>query len=371
LLTIFPLNVRPEIGSVGAGQEFGISRSIANDELGGNDRQRRSPISGHDVTGRGVSRGGGTPLGDLMRSSITYAVAAFLSVSSAAKADGIGGGSFVPVEDGFRHECIDVSTKYVSMQVITLQAKRTNSWWKSSKSLGGKFDVTLTNADGKPFVFPRGTTLSAKNITGDVALLPVKFSLMSRYDLAPQQKPFVSVGLGFYVVNLENKSGVIQGIQSFIDFSKTLPLPPNPYIQGLQFFGDFANKVMDENIQTQEEKDPVALFSYDLAQNADDVKNCPSVALRSGINAVLFELNGKVSDGVIPINDVNSYCYWYEAGRLTFRAKSADGSCAKIGPSKPILNPAVAFVVHHPWRSRLRTRHRCSESRCRSSGLTR
>src|SRR5262249_52879745 len=104
-----------------------------------------------------------------------------------------GGGAFLAVEDGTSHSCIDVSKYNVSMMVVAIQAKRTDSFWKRSKTLGVKLDVVITNQDGKSFTFPRGIQMSAREISGDIATLPAKFTIMSKYILY-SDKAYVNVG---------------------------------------------------------------------------------------------------------------------------------------------------------------------------------
>ena len=241
-----------------------------------------------------------------------------LLISSFANAQ-VGGGIFLDVQDGFSHHCIDVTKHDISVMLVTLQAKRINKFWKTSKTLGAKFDVIILNRDGKEFKFPRGTLLSAKDIVGDIALLPIRAPIMAKYSLnGEDNKPYVNVSLDFYIINIEKLSEAVNGIFQFIEFSKSLPLPPNPYITGVQHFGDFAQKIVVENIRSVEEKEPAAKFSFDLPSSDRDVESCPSTALRNGLNAVMFSFDGDAQPGIIALEDYGKYCYSLErsSGRI-------------------------------------------------------
>src|SRR5262249_38406171 len=257
----------------------------------------------------------------------------------------LGGGVFLQVQDSSSHSCIDITKYDVSMMVVALQAARTETWWKQSKTMGAKFDVVILNKEGKEFTFPRGALLSAKDIRGGIALLPIKYPIMSKYSLTGNQ-PYVNVSLNFYLISSETLSQPINGLLQFIEFSKSLPLPPNPYVQGVQHFANFAQRIFSDNVRTAEEREPVAIFSFDLPSSAEDVQHCPAQGLRQGINAVMFSHAGLIRDGFIPLGDYNRYCYEFDAvtGRILFRPKKPSGCDAQV-PSTILRNPLVAFVV--------------------------
>jgi hypothetical protein len=255
-----------------------------------------------------------------------------------------GGGAFLAVEDGTSHGCIDVSKYNVSMMVVAIQGKRTDTFWKRSKTLGVKLDVVLTNQDGKLFTFPRGIQINAREISGDIATLPAKFTIMSKYSLYGD-KAYVNVGLNVYMINIETASQAARGMTQLIEFSKNLPLPANPYVPGMQLFGDFVQKLVSDDIQSVEEKEPVAAFSFDLASSDEDVRNCPATGLREGINAVVFEHSGS-GEGVLRLDDLRSHCYYFDeaTSRMVYRRK-ANGTCSKDQRATVLRNPLVAFLV--------------------------
>ena len=272
--------------------------------------------------------------------------ACMLSIISAASAQ-ISGGIVVNVEDQTQRRCIDVSRESVSMKVVALQAKRTEGFWKESKSLGAKFDVVIANDKGQPFTFPRGAQLSAKEYVGDIGILPAQFSVMSKYPLRSANAPYTSVGLKLYLIDIVDKSDTAKILQTFIKFTKGLPLPINPYTTGVQLFGTFADQVIDQSVANSEDKLPAAELSFDLASNAEEVKSCPQTALRTGTLAVIFSYAG-TGDGVLDINRANEFCYTYNeiVGRVEMRARKADKTCDPKGDAKFVRNPLVALLVN-------------------------
>jgi hypothetical protein len=187
--------------------------------------------------------------------------------------------------------------------------------------------------------------LSAKDISGDIALLPVTFPIMAKYPLMADH-PYVNVTLNFYLINAETISQPVSAILEFIEFSKSLPIPPNPYVQGVQHFANFAQKLFDENVRSVEEKTPVAIFSFDLPSSDEDVRNCPLGGLREGLNAIMFSYPGSPQEGVIALAEYSKYCYELERAskRILYRPKKAD-SCDPQAPTAILRNPMVAFLV--------------------------
>lgn len=288
--------------------------------------------------------------------SVLAVVSAFGTMSWTVQADTAGGGVFIPIHDGSSHRCIDVTKSTVSMSVFTAQLTRTDKFWKKSKSLGVKIDVKLLNQSGQAFVFPRGRQISVTSYKGDIGYLPMVFPITSKYSLINpiDTKAYVNIGLDVFVINIETKSGLAKGVSSFIDFSKHLPLPVNPYTQGVQLFGEFAQKIVEGDIQSADEKLPAAVFAFDLASSAADLSECENTTnspwlnpiLREGIVAVMWDYDGKPEDGFVRVSDVDKFCYYPTASKRISYAPKVNGACPEEAPSKFLNNPLVAFVVN-------------------------
>ena len=287
---------------------------------------------------------------------VLSALAALLIIPSAVRAEVLGGGAFIPVQDGSSHECIDVTQSTVSISLVTAQLRRTDTFWKKSKSLGVKIDVRLINQSSEPFDFPRGRQVSVSTYKGDIGLLPMIFPVMAKYSLVDpnNQRAYVNLGLDVFLINLESESSLASGILKFIDFSKNLPLPPNPYLQGVQFFGAFAQKIIDGDIHSTEDKLPAATLSFDLASSGADISNCEAQrnaswrypVLRDGIIAVMWDYEGKPEDGFVRLSEVDKYCYYpTQSQRIAFAAKSSD-VCPPASQSKTLNNPLVVFEIN-------------------------
>src|ERR1700741_1717302 len=92
-------------------------------------------------------------------------VAILCGAPDADPAQSLGGGAFIPIQDGSNHDCINVMQSTVSIALVTAQVKRTDTFWKTSKSLGVKVDVKILNQASQAFDFPRGRELSVSDYT--------------------------------------------------------------------------------------------------------------------------------------------------------------------------------------------------------------
>ncbi|MHA6829844.1 hypothetical protein [Ralstonia pseudosolanacearum] len=265
------------------------------------------------------------------------------------------GGAIVYIYDGSDHACVDVSQNLVSMMLVDAQLQRSQSWWNafftSKAALGVKFDVTIENSQGTSFDFPRAKQLAVPSTRSDIGYLPMRFSIMSKYPLIDDKKTaYTNTSIDLYLITLDKSSAAFSDIMTFINFSSTLPLPPNPYITGMEYFGKFAQQIVNQNLSNGTDQYPVASFSFDVAANSDQAKPaaCPPTALREGVQAVIFDYDGKLSDDMIRVADADKYCFWYSTptSRIVFKTKGAT-QCPTTLPAdaQNLGNPLVAFIV--------------------------
>lgn len=289
--------------------------------------------------------------------AFTLAAASLVTVGPAwADEPRVSGGTFISITDGTPHVCVNVGENLLSVMLLNAQVQRTESWWsnlfKETVALGAKFDIALVDSSGKKFDFPRAVRLAARKQQSGVALLPMRVPLMSKYNLqGADGKAYTSMTFDISFISVEEKSSEFKILNTLIEFSSTLPLPPNPYTQGVGYFGDFANKIVEQNVKDGSVTNPDAVFGGDLAADAAQASACPPSGLRSGVEAVLFDYQGSPPSGsnVIRAQTADSNCYWLQGERVAFAAKPSNGAaCPAAAPASAKLldNPLISFVVN-------------------------
>jgi hypothetical protein len=75
-------------------------------------------------------------------------------------------------------------------------------------------------------------------IRADIPLLPITYPVMSKYSLIGQDNnPYVNIELDLYLLTLQSQSSGFKDLMSVINFASSLPLPANPYVTGMEYFG--------------------------------------------------------------------------------------------------------------------------------------
>jgi hypothetical protein len=317
----------------------------------------------HGLTQNAVAHGWNTLDGQAVRwLTIAIGVAASLiAPTSSAQVTGANnpsGGRFVAVDDGVRRQCININTSVVSMFLLGVKARTHTSWlppWlSSSRDLGVKVNITMTDplTQNPTFTFPRAVKLKASGTT-NIVTLPIVYQLLTKYSFINSSNnppsPISNISLDIDFINIEKATALATTILSLIDFSKNLPVPPNPYSTGAQLFGQFANTLIQQAAAGSADAAPLATISYDLST----LDGCGSRELREGTTALIIDYSGQDMDGVIATSDAEKYCYYYsEATReVTYAAKpqpAQDCSQPTLAgtPRKPLNNPQIVYSVN-------------------------
>ncbi|GAA0296200.1 hypothetical protein GCM10009087_02430 [Sphingomonas oligophenolica] len=275
------------------------------------------------------------------------------------------GGVFVPIKtvvaSSLDGKCVDVSKYYVSINIAQLQIQRSTSWitslFSASKSLGAKLDVSLRRMDGTdaPKPFSRSINLNAEKVGNSLFLAPIKnVKTMEKYDLTPKGVEYSGIGIAFYFVQTDQGSPEFKVFQSLVKVTGALPLPANPYAEGLKMAGDLTQEIFSSNVADGQTGNPDAIMDATLATNEEQANDagCAESGLVAGAQAVVYPFQGNVAGlHVLPLGDLGKYCYWKPGGgaRIVYYKKT--GACADSPPDAavPLDNPLIAFAVN-TWR---------------------
>jgi hypothetical protein len=284
----------------------------------------------------------------------SISIAAFVAAASPAYAEEtkVSGGTFISIQDTTPSRCINASTDLMSVTLATVQIQRSKSWldsiFKETTSLGAKFDVEMANSEGKKFVFPRAIKISSPRKESDIAILPINVPIMSKYNLVSEGKFFNDVNFSISFIKIEDKSAEFKAFNSLIKFSEKLPLPPNPYVQGVGYFGEFANLIVGQSIGNGDKLDPDAIFGGIVAENKPQADLCPSGALKTGVQAVIYDYTGSPNStsNLISIHNSENYCFWIKGPSVVYADKNGKCNASPVNTSKRLDNPMVVFIIN-------------------------
>jgi hypothetical protein len=267
------------------------------------------------------------------------------------------GGVFIAIDDGTPRQCININTSVVSMFVIGIKARQNTSWlpsWiVSTSNVGAKINITMLDplTQNPSFTFPRAVKLKP-NGSSNIVTLPVRYTLLTKFSFINTSNnpahPISNVALDMDFINIEKSGALATVMSSLIDFSKNLPLPPNPYSTGVQLFGQFANSLIQQAAAGSTDDVPLATMSYDLST----LDSCGRRELMEGTTALILDYKGGDTNGVIATSDAGKYCYFLGSNdEVTYAAKSEptldcdhQTGMARV-PKTALNNPQIVYAV--------------------------
>jgi hypothetical protein len=270
-----------------------------------------------------------------------------------------GGGVFIAVDDGTPRQCINVNTSVVSMFVVGVKARQNTSWlpsWLvSSSAVGVKINVTMLDplTQNPTFTFPRAMKLKPTT-SSNIVVLPMIYTLLTKFSFMNSSSnpphPISNMSLDMDFIDIERGSPLSTVMLSLIDFSKGLPLPPNPYSTGVQLFGQFVNNLIQAAASGSSGDDaPLAAMSYDLSS----LDTCGKRELTEGTTALVLDYSGNDTRGVIPTSDVGKYCFYLgNESEVTFAPKKqpnldCEHQTGMADVAKSTLNnPQIVYTVN-------------------------
>ncbi|WP_156428170.1 hypothetical protein [Novosphingobium sp. FSW06-99] len=301
-----------------------------------------------------------------LRSFISVLACISLGIAKAAHADPgtVSGGIIVPVVDPNGSDCIDVTKQSVSMLVLDLKAQRYSSWFSETKNIGVKIDVTMLGPTGPnqgTFSFPRALSLTPVG-KGDVLEIPVhQFPILTNYNFSDNSgNPYSNVGLDVSFIDITGSNSLSSTITSLISFTKSLPIPANPYEQGVQYFGNFVSQLQNSESDPKNSQALAAVNNDLFAGNG----TCKATQLHEGTYAILYDFqsggglfvtSGNRPDGVIDVSTIASgvgpipagqkrYCFYLTGGSVSYAEQGSAVDCSKVtNPLSVLNNPQVVI----------------------------
>ena len=253
--------------------------------------------------------------------------------------------------------CLDTSTKTVDMWIVSARITRGNNFFKTTKALGVKVNVTLS-CQGQQVpsaTFPKAQNVSLDDLPNNDPTLRVETNLriFNRRDLddvSTPAKPVTTtdVALPILFVRTQGDSAAIQVMNSLINFSKTASLPANPYTGDFQMVGQLVNSLDTVFSNSADTVDPNYALDFSTSQGS---KCSGPKDLKDGIGAVISDIKGKPNRGIISTAQFNDYCF-YATGdgsnpTIEFIAKGQNACSAQTPNSglQPLMNPQVVWMA--------------------------
>jgi hypothetical protein len=253
--------------------------------------------------------------------------------------------------------CLDTSTKTVDMWIVSARMTRDNNFFKNTKAMGVKVNVTLSSPGQQvpSATFPKAQNVSLNDLPNNDPTLRVETNLrvFNRQDLddvSTPAKPVTTtdVSLPTLFVRTQGDSAPIQVMNALINFSKTANLPANPYTGDFQMVGQLVNSLDTVFSNSPDTLDPN--YALDFSTNQGSKCSGPK-DLKDGIGVVISDYKGKPNPGIISTAQFTNYCF-YSVGvdsnpTIQFIAKGQNACSAQAPNSglQTLMNPQVIWMA--------------------------
>lgn len=258
----------------------------------------------------------------------------------------------VRIEDGATSRCINSSTDRITMHMRRLIVNKDIGVFTEDKGAAIIVSTSISGEEGgltpKKISYPRMYAVSVAPYSKGYTNLPVEEKLFSRFPLTNSGNSYDTAEIEFTILAKKGKAPFGVGLSALADISKNLPTPMNPFSEGFKYFSDYANKVVEGSLTTennigQQFKEGKITLSF------SSTGSCVGDQEKTGTLAVISGVNEKESDGFVNVK--KDYCWkadFRPVFTLKFAPKPNNSTCADVaeGTFKQINNPYTAFYLN-------------------------
>lgn len=284
---------------------------------------------------------------------ICFLTCAMLLLSTAAMAaSALGGAVVIRVPDGQSERCINIQSDKVYAIVRRFVATKKRDWFSENADIGIVVGTTLegeTSGSTERITFQRSYLTNVRRYEGKDGLIsiPIEPKVLTGFHLRRDDSTYESAEISFQITNTSKKTTLSLVVESLAKITDSLPLPANPYTDGFKYFASYSNDLIDSIIKNDEAGDNIsAEGGFTLNFSTSGI--CRGDLETTGTIAIVYGLDGTVSNGVVDIHEINELCWTAELRPsfvLKFAEKGPDGSCPS-GGGQVVRNPYIALYLN-------------------------
>lgn len=284
-----------------------------------------------------------------LRLALCFLVIALVAADPLHAATSRDGSIIVRIPDGFESHCINANTDTISLHLRRVIIQKDVGWFSEDKEVGLLLETTIygmSNNTDQQRTFPRMFKSSVAEYDQGIVSLPIEQRLLHQFKLKRDKDIYNGIDLSFTVLKKKQKTNFGVALEQLVVITRQLPLPPNPYSQAFQFFSDYANRVVSESLNKDNNvDDQLKEGQFSLAFSVGG--NCAGDFERTGTLAVVKASEGSEDAGNIDIN--KDYCWQAELKpvfELRFAKKPADGNCTNAIGFRKVRNSYYGFFLN-------------------------
>lgn len=283
---------------------------------------------------------------------LTCSLLGYLLCTSSQAATVPDGKIIVRVEDGAASRCINSTTDRITMHLRRLVINKDAGFFSEDKTAAVIVSTVISGEEGgmtpKKVTFPRMYVASVAPYSKGIVSVPIEEKLFSRFPLTGSGNSYDTAEVEFTILSKKDKTPFGIALSALADISKNLPAPVNPFSEGFKYFSDYANKVIEGSITTEnnikeQSKEGKMILSF------SSTSTCVGDQEKTGTLAIVGGAEGKESDGIVDIK--KDYCWRADLTpvfTLKFAPRSAGATCAAISDASftRVNNAYTAFFLN-------------------------
>jgi hypothetical protein len=282
-----------------------------------------------------------------MRRFTTVLSLVALGLAQPAAAQGVASATVVFSNETSR--CINVADNAVTLYITSITLDKNNNWLTDTTGVGAQADLTLISGLKGSVTFPRAQEVSTNSVGGKLVRANVNFPVLAQYSFDSDSK-VTAIDVPVIFLRRKGDSAVARYAKAMIEATKQLPIPANPFVQGVEAAG----KIAGAFLQSAREKDPdgVTPANFRISHTLSRTNSCNENDLSDGIQAKIADVSGMPPSAVIHVADKNKYCF-YRTGSpsdpdVSYSNRPSTGGCPGAAPAEAAVlqNPQVIYLVH-------------------------
>ena len=282
----------------------------------------------------------------------TIVVVTTLAMPALACAATAGSGAkIIRVDETSEQEyCINGRTDEIFVHLRSFVAGKDRNIFKEDASIGMVIDTTVSGdvrRQPEKISFPIAFQATVRNYREGLVSIPIEKGILSSFALSDGDARYSQVDLSFRFIKVQEDTTVGRAIKSLATVAEDFSLPTDLFGPSFQMYASIASSLIDNVFTDNRNSTQDPLASIVLAFDPDGT--CSNLLFeKTGTKAVVMGADGPEDDGIVDIDQMNSYCFQTEL-RPAFEVwfwKRAGGVCeARPDSARQLRTPHFGFYL--------------------------
>lgn len=243
--------------------------------------------------------------------------------------------------------CVNASDDQVWLSMRKIVTTKKKTLFYKDHAIGVLVNTQIsgdTGGSGSKVTYPTMREVAVEDYDkGEGISIPMEFPILRGFRLKREKEAYSGIEWDYSILRRKKESGWSHALGALIEVMKKLPLPSSPFVDGFQYFTDYANSAISKAVEGKDPKDILkeSAISIEFSPNGECTAG---FFAKTGIIAVVKDAN-PAGAGMVDIDRVSDYCFRAMLSPA-FGLQFADKQNNKCGPFRLIRNDHILFQLH-------------------------